>query len=134
MWVIVLFDLPTGTKMQRKEYTGFRKNLLQTGFFQMHHADPARPSLRRIMIGLAQSILHQAQLQCQPRRVSGQSRALFDYPCHRHRIQRSQFETACDPCDQRRILPFAALCALHAVFKIDRHLEQIHDIGVIGAH
>jgi CRISPR-associated protein Cas2 len=42
MWVIVLFDLPTGTKTQRKEYTGFRKNLLQTGFFQMQYSVYAR--------------------------------------------------------------------------------------------
>ena len=32
MWVLVLFDLPTETKKDRKIYTDFRKNLLKDGF------------------------------------------------------------------------------------------------------
>ena len=32
MWIIVFFDLPTGTKKERKEYTSFRKKLLKDGF------------------------------------------------------------------------------------------------------
>lgn len=32
MWVLVLFDLPTDTKIDRKNYTRFRKSLLQDGF------------------------------------------------------------------------------------------------------
>ena len=32
MWVLVLFDLPTDTKKDRKEYALFRKQLLQDGF------------------------------------------------------------------------------------------------------
>jgi len=32
MWVMVLFDLPTETKKERKIYAGFRKNLLKDGF------------------------------------------------------------------------------------------------------
>lgn len=32
MWVLVLFDLPTETKKERKSYTEFRKNLLHDGF------------------------------------------------------------------------------------------------------
>ena len=32
MWVLVLFDLPTESKKQRKAYTSFRKRLLQDGF------------------------------------------------------------------------------------------------------
>ena len=32
MWVLVLFDLPTDTKKDRKEYALFRKKLLQDGF------------------------------------------------------------------------------------------------------
>lgn len=32
MWVLVLFDLPTETKRDRKIYAKFRKNLLQDGF------------------------------------------------------------------------------------------------------
>ena len=42
MWVIVLFDLPTKTKQQKKEYGGFRKNLLESGFFQMQYSVYAR--------------------------------------------------------------------------------------------
>ena len=49
MWVIVLFDLPTQTKTQRKEYGGFRKNLLECGFFQMQYSVYARyvPSVEK---------------------------------------------------------------------------------------
>ena len=32
MWVMVLFDLPTETKKERKSYTQFRKSLLEDGF------------------------------------------------------------------------------------------------------
>lgn len=32
MWVLVLFDLPTETKKERKAATKFRKNLLDKGF------------------------------------------------------------------------------------------------------
>ncbi len=32
MWILVLFDLPTETKMQRKVASDFRKNLLKDGF------------------------------------------------------------------------------------------------------
>ena len=32
MWVLVLFDLPTESKKDRKEYALFRKRLLQDGF------------------------------------------------------------------------------------------------------
>ncbi|MBR1630307.1 MAG: CRISPR-associated endonuclease Cas2 [Paludibacteraceae bacterium] len=32
MWVLVLFDLPTETKRERKAYADFRKRLLADGF------------------------------------------------------------------------------------------------------
>lgn len=32
MWVFVLFDLPVGTKKERKAATGFRHSLLDLGF------------------------------------------------------------------------------------------------------
>jgi len=32
MWVLVLFDLPTETKKERKAHTQFRKKLLDNGF------------------------------------------------------------------------------------------------------
>lgn len=32
MWVLVLFDLPTETKKQKKAYSKFRKQLLDDGF------------------------------------------------------------------------------------------------------
>jgi CRISPR-associated protein Cas2 len=32
MWIMVLFDLPTETKTDRKNYAEFRKKMLQDGF------------------------------------------------------------------------------------------------------
>jgi CRISPR-associated protein Cas2 len=32
MWILVLFDLPTETKKERKAYSEFRKKLLKDGF------------------------------------------------------------------------------------------------------
>lgn len=32
MWVLVLFDLPTETKKDRKSYTRFRKEMMKDGF------------------------------------------------------------------------------------------------------
>jgi len=38
MWIIVLFDLPTNTKQARKQYTQFRKHLLNDGFTMMQYS------------------------------------------------------------------------------------------------
>lgn len=38
MWVIVLFDLPTETAEDRKNYTVFRKKLLDDGFTMMQYS------------------------------------------------------------------------------------------------
>ncbi|MFQ5598724.1 MAG: CRISPR-associated endonuclease Cas2 [Nitrospiria bacterium] len=38
MWIIVLFDLPTDTQKARKQYTQFRKHLLQDGFTMMQYS------------------------------------------------------------------------------------------------
>ena len=38
MWVIVLFDLPTDTPRSRKQYTLFRKHLLNDGFGMMQYS------------------------------------------------------------------------------------------------
>lgn len=35
MWAVVLFDLPVDTPQARKEYTKFRKALLEDGFLMM---------------------------------------------------------------------------------------------------
>jgi CRISPR-associated protein Cas2 len=32
MWTLVFFDLPTDTKIERKNYTRFRKSLIKDGF------------------------------------------------------------------------------------------------------
>lgn len=38
MWLIVMFDLPTDTKMAIKEYAKFRKALLTDGFQMMQYS------------------------------------------------------------------------------------------------
>ena len=38
VWLIVLFDLPTGTNKARKAYTQFRKKLLNDGFSMMQYS------------------------------------------------------------------------------------------------
>jgi CRISPR-associated protein Cas2 len=38
MWTIVMFDLPTNDEQSRKEYTGFRKYLLQNGYTMMQYS------------------------------------------------------------------------------------------------
>ncbi|HED06447.1 MAG TPA: CRISPR-associated endonuclease Cas2 [Ignavibacteria bacterium] len=38
MWLFVFFDLPTETKMDRKNYTKFRKCLLKDGFTMMQYS------------------------------------------------------------------------------------------------
>lgn len=38
MWVIVLFDLPTETPLERKEYAHFRSFLLDDGFTMMQYS------------------------------------------------------------------------------------------------
>lgn len=43
MWVIVMFDLPVKTKMDRRRYARFRKHLLSKGFFKIQYSVYARP-------------------------------------------------------------------------------------------
>mgnify|MGYP006271613427 CR=1 FL=1 len=38
MWILVLFDLPVDSKKARRDYTRFRKFLLQDGFGQMQYS------------------------------------------------------------------------------------------------
>jgi len=38
MWILVFFDLPTDSKKARKEYTSFRKSLLEDGFSMMQYS------------------------------------------------------------------------------------------------
>lgn len=38
VWTIVMFDLPTRTKEERKAYTRFRKALLENGFRKMQYS------------------------------------------------------------------------------------------------
>lgn len=38
MWIIVLFDLPTDTAGARRQYTRFRKKLLNDGFSMMQYS------------------------------------------------------------------------------------------------
>lgn len=38
MWIIVFFDLPTDTQKAKKQYTLFRKSLLEDGFGMMQYS------------------------------------------------------------------------------------------------
>jgi CRISPR-associated protein Cas2 len=42
VWTFVFFDLPVGTKRQRRSYSQFRKLLLREGFMQMQLSVYAR--------------------------------------------------------------------------------------------
>ena len=42
MWALVMFDLPTDTKLARKHYTVFRKRLLDNGFSMLQFSVYAR--------------------------------------------------------------------------------------------
>ncbi|QMU56108.1 MAG: CRISPR-associated endonuclease Cas2 [Candidatus Mycalebacterium zealandia] len=42
VWIIVMFDLPTDTKRARKDYTKFRKHIMQDGFIMMQFSVYAR--------------------------------------------------------------------------------------------
>ena len=38
MWLVAMFDLPTETKRQRKDYAQFRKSLIKDGFAMMQYS------------------------------------------------------------------------------------------------
>ena len=42
MWILVFFDLPVGSKQQRKKATRFRKFLLDDGYFMLQWSVYAR--------------------------------------------------------------------------------------------
>ena len=43
MWVLVLFDLPVSTKIDRRRYAKFRRRLLEKGFLKLQYSVYARP-------------------------------------------------------------------------------------------
>ena len=43
MWIIVMFDLPTKTREDKRRYAAFRKHLLTDGFVHMQHSVYRRP-------------------------------------------------------------------------------------------
>jgi len=43
MWLLVMFDLPVTTKLDRRRYGQFRKSLLENGFFALQYSVYARP-------------------------------------------------------------------------------------------
>lgn len=47
MWIVVCFDLPTDTKTARRQYTTFRKHLLEDGFSMMQYSVYYRHSASR---------------------------------------------------------------------------------------
>ncbi|MFI5324503.1 MAG: CRISPR-associated endonuclease Cas2 [Thermodesulfobacteriota bacterium] len=47
MWVMVLFDLPTETKKDRKEYARFRKRLKKDGFTMFQFSTYVRHCMSR---------------------------------------------------------------------------------------
>lgn len=47
MWLMVLFDLPTETKKQKKAYTHFRKSLISNGFRMFQFSIYCRPCASR---------------------------------------------------------------------------------------
>lgn len=61
MWLVVMFDLPTVTKVQKRRYTRFRGLLLDEGFAMLqfsvygrHHAtrEKTEATVRRVVRGL----------------------------------------------------------------------------------
>ena len=42
-WVMAMFDLPVGTDEERKAASGFRKNLLESGYIMIQFSVYARP-------------------------------------------------------------------------------------------
>ncbi len=38
VWIVAMFDLPTDTPRARKDYTHFRKNLMQDGFSMVQYS------------------------------------------------------------------------------------------------
>lgn len=42
MWILVMFDLPTDTKQDRRSYGKFRKSLIQDGFIMLQFSVYAR--------------------------------------------------------------------------------------------
>lgn len=42
MWLFAMFDLPVGTKIERRRYVRFRKHLLKEGFLGLQYSVYAR--------------------------------------------------------------------------------------------
>ena len=43
MWIQVMFDLPVDTKKARRDYTRFRKKLIEDGYWRMQYSVYVRP-------------------------------------------------------------------------------------------
>ncbi|MEW6074188.1 MAG: CRISPR-associated endonuclease Cas2 [Planctomycetota bacterium] len=68
MWLFALFDLPVGTKQQRRAYTRFRKKLLEHGFTKLQFSvyaqfcpsEEASIAKRRVV---RESLPHEGQIR-----------------------------------------------------------------------
>jgi len=47
MWIMVLFDMPTQTAVERKQYSKFRKSLLKDGFGMLQYSIYIRHCMSR---------------------------------------------------------------------------------------
>ncbi len=57
MRVLLLFDLPTETAAERREYTRFRKYLIKNGFFMMQESVYCKLALNQTVVnGLLESV------------------------------------------------------------------------------
>ena len=50
MRMILFFDLPTETPLQRREYTKFRKHLIKTGFMMMQESVYCKIALNQTVV------------------------------------------------------------------------------------
>ena len=57
MWLVVMFDLPVKTKIQKRKYSKFRNSLLSNGFTRLQFSVYSRPFLSEEASLSCQSLL-----------------------------------------------------------------------------
>lgn len=60
MWCMVLFDLPTQTKQNRRDYTNFRNLLLDNGFIRTQYSVYAKYSPSGVLSSRTVSLIKRA--------------------------------------------------------------------------
>ena len=106
-------------------------NLRIDGLAHLLGADHAAARLRGPMVGLAQDVADEPHPGAQFGAVAGQPRGLLDHACDARGVQGAEPVAAGEHRHQPGVFHVLPGAAVHVLFEIDRHFEELAEIGFL---